>query len=151
MTQKDQRPPDDDDEDNAGFDYAKSKAADEAAGGEAVTFAQMQPLPPGVAHSVDEDDDKPTGAPKKGGPYVPPKSQQPVLTTQPPIQGYRNLSTDEITVINDIKTAAASIERLIDHLGRNTHYDQRWVSLAKTHLQQGFMAAVRSVAKPEGF
>jgi hypothetical protein len=29
--------------------------------------------------------------------------------------------------------------------------DQRWVAIAKTDLQKGFMALVRAVAQPESF
>ena len=29
-------------------------------------------------------------------------------------------------------------------------FDARWKSIARTHIQQGFMAAVRAIARPHG-
>jgi len=34
---------------------------------------------------------------------------------------------------------------------RDPNLDQRWVEIARTHLQQGFMAATRAIGQPEGF
>lgn len=33
----------------------------------------------------------------------------------------------------------------------NSALDQRWVSIGATHLQEGFMALTRAVAKPDFF
>lgn len=67
------------------------------------------------------------------------------------ITGYRNLSQREITEINDIKEMAHAVEGMMLHLEQMADADKRWVAIAKTHLQQGFMAAVRSIAKPTTF
>lgn len=67
------------------------------------------------------------------------------------ITGYRELTPSEVGAINEIKKFAAEIEFMIDALAAVGTYDQRWVSIARTHLQQGFMAAVRAVAQPTGF
>lgn len=67
------------------------------------------------------------------------------------IKGYRELSQDEIDAMNRIKTAGASIGELLDEVSKIADVDQRWVAVAKTHLQQGFMALTRSVAKPDFF
>lgn len=67
------------------------------------------------------------------------------------IKGYRDLSQEEIDAMNAVKKEAERIGYLIEELEDNTLLDQRWVAIAKTHLQQGFMAAVRSVAQPESF
>lgn len=68
------------------------------------------------------------------------------------IKGYRDLSPDEIEAMNEIKKKAEEVGALIAKL-RNlgSAVDQRWVSIAQTELQQGFMAAVRSVAQPTTF
>lgn len=67
------------------------------------------------------------------------------------IKGYRELSADEIQAMNNIKAKAEEVGSLIEAMQGFASFDQRWVSIAKTHLQQGFMAAVRAVAQPESF
>lgn len=67
------------------------------------------------------------------------------------IKGYRDLSQQEIDEMNTIKQHAEMIRVLVEGVGAFDGADQRWVSIAKTHLQQGFMALVRSVAKPDSF
>lgn len=67
------------------------------------------------------------------------------------IKGYRDLSQEEINAMNNIKAYGEELRALIEELQSVTDIDQRWVSISKTHLQQGIMAAVRSVAKPDSF
>ena len=67
------------------------------------------------------------------------------------IKGYRDLSEGEIKVMNAVKSEAERIGLLVEELEANADLDARWVSIAKDHLQQGFMAAVRSIAKPTTF
>lgn len=67
------------------------------------------------------------------------------------ISGYRELSQAEITAMNNIKALASKVGDLITELETITDIDQRWVSIAKTNLQQGFMSAVRAVAQPTTF
>jgi len=64
------------------------------------------------------------------------------------IKGYRKLNTTAVEFINGLK-------ELEDNLGdylklmEILDVDQRWLSIARTDLQKGFMAAVRSIAQPE--
>lgn len=67
------------------------------------------------------------------------------------IKGYRELDADEIAMMNVVKEKAAEVGELIDAMAQQDGLDQRWVSIAKTHLQQGFMAATRAIAQPEFF
>ena len=53
--------------------------------------------------------------------------------------------------MNNIKAKAAEVGELIAELQTITDIDQRWVAIAKTDLQKGFMAAVRAVAQPTTF
>lgn len=72
--------------------------------------------------------------------------------TQPKITGYRQLSEEEAALMNHIKDAGTRIGALIDELRLlKGACDQRWVSIGETHLQQGFMALTRAVAKPTSF
>lgn len=67
------------------------------------------------------------------------------------ITGYRELSAEEIALMNEVKAMGAQLGQLIEKLRENPDVDKRWVSIAKTDLQQGIMAAVRSIAKPDSF
>jgi hypothetical protein len=67
------------------------------------------------------------------------------------IRGYRELTEHEIGQINAIKKQGELLAVMIESLRSTKEYDQRWVSIAETHLQQGIMAAVRSVAQPTTF
>lgn len=67
------------------------------------------------------------------------------------IKGYRDLSQGEINAMNNIKEYGEELRSLLGELRTITDIDQRWVSIAETHLQQGIMAAVRAVAQPESF
>ena len=67
------------------------------------------------------------------------------------IKGYRDLSEGEIKAMNAVKSEAERIGLLVEELEANTDLDARWVIIAKDYLQQGFMAAVRSIAKPTTF
>ncbi|CNJ03413.1 Uncharacterised protein [Yersinia aldovae] len=39
----------------------------------------------------------------------------------------------------------------LDEIARHQDIDPRWLAIARTELQQGFMAAKRAVAKPTAF
>jgi hypothetical protein len=67
------------------------------------------------------------------------------------IEGYRDLSKDEIDMMNEGKAIANIVGEWIDRLQSHDETDKRWVSVAKTDLQKGFMAAIRAVAKPTTF
>jgi hypothetical protein len=66
------------------------------------------------------------------------------------ITGYRDLSEGEIAAMNAVKDVASDVELAVDAL-RLTDADPRWVAIGATHLQEGFMALVRSIAKPTSF
>ena len=67
------------------------------------------------------------------------------------IKGYRDLSLAEIDAMNAVKKEGERLGILIEELRDNGSLDQRWVSIAETHLQQGIMAAVRSIAQLTSF
>lgn len=68
------------------------------------------------------------------------------------IKGYRDLNTDEIAAMNEVKQKGAELEQLILRLEETSlGVDKRWLSIGKTHLQQGLMALTRSIAKPTFF
>lgn len=67
------------------------------------------------------------------------------------IKTYRELNSNEIALMNKIKSKAAEIETLVNELESLPDTDKRWIEIGKTDLQTGFMALTRSVAKPTGF
>jgi hypothetical protein len=67
------------------------------------------------------------------------------------IKGYRNLSEAEIAMMNEAKGLASQVGDLCDKLGAMEGLDQRWVSIGRTGLQQGFMALIRGIAQPTTF
>lgn len=64
------------------------------------------------------------------------------------ITGYRELEADEIAVMNILKSKEQEVLAMLDGLNTAGAYDKRWVAIARTHIEQGFMAANRSVARP---
>lgn len=67
------------------------------------------------------------------------------------IAGYRDLSEEEIQLMNSVKELGNRVGSLVDGMSQNPDFDQRWVAIAQTDLQKGFMALVRSIARPGGF
>lgn len=67
------------------------------------------------------------------------------------IVGYRELSQEEINLINEIKEKGKELNELINKLRYREDVDLRWVSIGSTDLQTGLMALTRSIAKPDFF
>jgi len=67
------------------------------------------------------------------------------------IKGYRDLSQLEIDLMNDCKALAIKVGECVDNVQSFAGTDQRWLAIARTDLQKGFMSLVRSIAKPETF
>ena len=70
---------------------------------------------------------------------------------QPKIIGYRQFSPNEAEVMNDIKRLAEQVGVMCESLEASQLADPRWVRIAATQLQQGFMALTRAIAKPTTF
>lgn len=67
------------------------------------------------------------------------------------IKGYRELSQDEINLMNEIKAKGADLCQLVTRLRAADGLDQRWVNIGATDLQTGLMALTRAVAQPTVF
>jgi hypothetical protein len=67
------------------------------------------------------------------------------------IKGYRDLTQQEIDLMNEIKTKGAELGELVAKLKETPNLDQRWVSIGATDFQTGLMALTRSVAQPTFF
>ena len=67
------------------------------------------------------------------------------------IKGYRDLSQEEIDLMNEAKALAVQVGTLVEKLQAKEGLDQRWVATGKTDLQKGFMSIIRGVAQPTTF
>lgn len=90
------------------------------------------------------------------------------------IKGYRELSAEEIALMNEIKAKGAELGALVTQLERSQKAEtdtlcsctndadftdrvdalndaRRWTGIGKTHVQQGLMALTRAVARPNFF
>ena len=67
------------------------------------------------------------------------------------ITGYRDLSPEEIALMNEVKAKAQEVGALVDKLKAAPGIDPRWASIGCTDLQQGFMALTRAIAQPTTF
>lgn len=67
------------------------------------------------------------------------------------IKGYRDLSQSEIDLMNEGKELAESCKEFLSKVNSLEETDKRCSALAQTNLQQGFMWAIRAIARPETF
>ena len=67
------------------------------------------------------------------------------------IKGYRDLSQEEIDMMNEAKELAEKVKVLTDKLMISGETDKRWVSIGVTDLQKGFMSIITGIAKPTTF
>jgi len=65
-----------------------------------------------------------------------------------PVAGYVPQTDWAVARVNENKQAEERILRDIDNYGMNPDVDKRWLALAKTHIEQGFMAMNRAIFKP---
>jgi hypothetical protein len=71
------------------------------------------------------------------------------MSDEQPIKGYRVLSQTETDTINYLKKLEEQVAHVVtEHLRGRTEFDQRWVSIGQTHIEEGFSALVKSVARP---
>jgi hypothetical protein len=67
------------------------------------------------------------------------------------IVGCRDLDKAEIDLINEIKRMANLVGATVERIGSSAGVDKQWATIARVHLQEGFMALDRAVAKPTSF
>ncbi len=75
-----------------------------------------------------------------------------------PVAGYRPQSTTAIELVNANKIMEEQILRMIDAYQRElinvtpkhvkAAYDGRWLAVARTHIEEGFMAMNRAIFQP---
>lgn len=64
------------------------------------------------------------------------------------VRGYRDLTDDEVALINTIKELQEHLAVVWASVYMREETDHRWADIAKGHLEEGVSALVRSIAKP---
>lgn len=64
------------------------------------------------------------------------------------VTGYREQHQDRIDLVNRIKGRENELGDLYAELAEREDIDTRWLDMARTYWQQGFMFAVRAVFQP---
>jgi hypothetical protein len=69
------------------------------------------------------------------------------------LKGMRDLSEDEINLMNEIADLGNKFGDLIDRVEcfDPEQPDMRWFNIGKTHIQEGIMCLKRAIGKPENF
>lgn len=67
------------------------------------------------------------------------------------IKGYRDLTEEEIVLMNEAKSLSEQVGILTEKIRATKDIDGRWLSIGITDLQKGFMAVIRSIARPTIF
>lgn len=67
----------------------------------------------------------------------------------PPIKGYQPISDERLSLVNENKVAEANLLAKLDEMSFRVDLDIRWLGIARTHIEQGFMALNRSILRPQ--
>ncbi|WP_206613894.1 Acb2/Tad1 domain-containing protein [Paenirhodobacter populi] len=66
-----------------------------------------------------------------------------------PVSGYRPQSDIAVSTVNGSKMLEERVLRFLDELKADPAIDQRWLSIGRTAIEQGFMAVNRAVFQPK--
>lgn len=73
------------------------------------------------------------------------------IPAPPPVTGYRQLTPEDVALMNETKAAVNALGAVLDKLAAHLDTDKRAVAIAKTEAQTAGMWAVRAVTKPSSF
>ena len=65
-----------------------------------------------------------------------------------PVKGYQSQSAKNVDLVNANKVLEEIILRNLDDFEKMSEVDKRWLAVARTHVEQGFMAMNRAIFKP---
>lgn len=66
-----------------------------------------------------------------------------------PVAGYTKQSPAAVREVNKHKETEEKILRQLDIYTGLPEVDQRWLAIARTHIEEGFMALNRSIFRPQ--
>ncbi len=67
------------------------------------------------------------------------------------IKGYRDLTQEEIDLMNEVKSKGAELGAIIEKLDNIPEIDKNWLVTGRLLVQQGLMAVTRSITRPDFF
>lgn len=70
-------------------------------------------------------------------------------TPTTPVAGYREQSEETLAMVNANKIDEEMLLRKLDKLAREPSFDGRWLSIARTHFEQAYMAFNRALMRPQ--
>lgn len=73
------------------------------------------------------------------------------IPAPPPVTGYRQLTPEDVALMNEVKAAANALGAVLDKLAAHPDTDKRAVSIAKTEAQTASMWASRAITRPSSF
>ena len=65
-----------------------------------------------------------------------------------PVKGYQPQSSYRVELVNRNKEAEERVLRILDNLKESNRADLRWLAIARTHIEEGFMAMNRAIFQP---
>lgn len=66
-----------------------------------------------------------------------------------PVSGYRPQSQDRVDSVNANKQIEERVLRLLDDMQASGSCDPRWLAIARTDIEKGFMAMNRAIFRPD--
>lgn len=66
-----------------------------------------------------------------------------------PVLGYQPQTNDKVGAVNENKLLEEQVLRMLDQLEQVPEYDQHWLKIGRTAIEQGFMAMNRAVFQPK--
>lgn len=65
-----------------------------------------------------------------------------------PVHGYTPQPAEKVELVNQNKILEEKVLLQLDFIQACSDMDQRWIAIARTHIQEGFMAINRAVFQP---
>lgn len=65
-----------------------------------------------------------------------------------PVAGYQPQSAERIATVNAFKAIEEEMLRVLDSMAGDRSFDQRWLAMARSNFENGFMQLNRSVFQP---
>jgi hypothetical protein len=66
-----------------------------------------------------------------------------------PVSGYKPQSQETIDRVNDNKRVEEALLQTMDEMQGDANFDQRWLAIARTDIEKGFMALNRAIFRPD--
>ena len=65
-----------------------------------------------------------------------------------PVHGYQSQNDAKVAMVNHNKQMEEGMLRALEAMMQDPAFDPRWLALARTHFEQGFMAWNRAIFRP---